>query len=305
MPLDFDSPKDLPPGEKDPWPKKPKLSALRPRLALPVSDRFAKPEPLSAEMLAKARHLELKSLPVPDFIPLEKAKVFHAGVGLAESAFKEALKKIGPFLAKGGIELFSCDLGPSTAKSQSIYPVSPTLSPKKILERSKKSIDLVRRSYEGEIAAENYNYYPTGLYEHVCGPVFITEFLEKLDLSLTLDLAHAAVTAFNWKMPLFKYLEELPLERVVEIHLSKPFLPAGTDFLAQDTHLPPTKVEVAWLKQLLETLDAIQSKIEPGPRQSDPRGAAAARRRPWIVLEYYDSLQAVGDLHDKMAEYLS
>lgn len=265
-----------------------------PRLAIPVSHLLASDTPLGQELVAMGEGLHLRALPVPDWLPKGGPKIFHCGLGLAEDEFKTGFIEIGRYLAQEKTELFSCDLGPASRRRVGRHPLFPALSPRAIIERSKKSMELVRKCHDGPVAAENYNYYPTGLYEHVCRPDFMARLLEKLDLGLTLDLAHAAISARHLGLDFYQYLDELPLERIVEIHVSKPNLPADPDAPAEDSHLAPGRREAAWLAWLLERLEAIEAR----------KGEDGLEARPWLAVEYYGSLAGVLATTSKIAAFL-
>jgi hypothetical protein len=66
------------------------------------------------------------------------------------------------------------------------------------------------------------DYNPTGAYEYVCEPAFITEVLKNTDTYLLLDLAHARVSASAFGIPVEEYIRQLPLEMVRQIHLNRP-----------------------------------------------------------------------------------
>lgn len=70
---------------------------------------------------------------------------------------------------------------------------------------------------------ENYNYHPTNAYEYVCEPALFTEIIEAIGCEVLLDLAHAQISAHNmgWANS-YAYLEALPLEKVREIHVTRP-----------------------------------------------------------------------------------
>ncbi|MDR2456345.1 MAG: DUF692 family protein [Deltaproteobacteria bacterium] len=294
-------------GPQNPAPARRGPPLLRPRLAVAVSHLFFEPSALGREALAAGDGLELKGVPAPSWISKRRVKVFHSGLGLAEEEFRASFTQIGRFLASGDVELFSCDLGPSARRRLGLVPLSPVLTKEEIFERSEKAVDLVRQFYQGPIAAENYNFYPTGLYEHVCRPDFIAEYLEKLDLSLTLDLAHAAITAYNFGQSLESYLHELPLHRVAEIHISRPYLPEGPPALAADAHYGVGPKELGWLNDFLDRLE----RVDPAKRSDGlsssarPGGVLALRLRPWVVVENYASIQSVLRANAKVALLLA
>ena len=173
------------------------------KTCLPLSHILEKNPTLRRELISGADVLELRRPEMPSGLP-DKPLVFHWGRGIVESGFLRALKRerLAEFLEAYGIQLFSFDLGPSCRRSQFVLPLSRTLNPSQIKDTAARTLDQVRKTYSGRLAVENYNYYPTGLYEHVCRPDFISEFLEELDLGFVLDLGHAAISAVNLKIDL-------------------------------------------------------------------------------------------------------
>ncbi|MBI4608253.1 MAG: DUF692 family protein, partial [Candidatus Rokubacteria bacterium] len=106
---------------------------------------------------------------------------------------------------------------------------------------------------DGELGIENLYDVPTGAYEHVCEPEFITAFAEEFDLHLVVDIGHAVVSAYNLRMPVRDYLFALPLARLREIQISR----AGmTDGLARDAHECPGPEEFQLVEELLAQTDA-------------------------------------------------
>jgi uncharacterized protein (UPF0276 family) len=190
--------------------------------------------------------------------------------------FLPSLKKdkITEFLNQIKADLFSFDFGPACQKNDYILPLSPTLDQASIKQISRLAVEHIRKSFFGRLALENYPYYPTGLYEHICRPDFMAEFLEEMDLGLVLDLGHALVSAANFNLDPEKYIGEMPLERLVEIHLSRPYYHSR---LAVDAHDAPGGHEFDLLTNILESLD------NPG--------------RILVVIEYYRAPEKLLKLH--------
>ena len=63
---------------------------------------------------------------------------------------------------------------------------------------------------------------PCRIYKHLKRPVLIREVLEKTGCGLLLDLPHARIAAEAFGMETTEYIQQLPLDRVVEIHTSGP-----------------------------------------------------------------------------------
>ncbi|MBU2547780.1 MAG: DUF692 family protein [Proteobacteria bacterium] len=250
------------------------------QVCLPVSHLMDRDSPRVRALFDLADVIEYRSAHRPDFVP-DKPCVFHWGLGSVLDGFGPEFQGqgLGGFLARIRADWFSFDLGPACRRNDYILPLSPTLGPEDILAETDRSLDLVRRSYAGCLAAENYNYYPTGLYEHICRPDFIGRFLETFDLGLVLDLAHASVTAANLNLDLRSYLLELPLERVVEVHLSRPHL---HPIVAVDAHAAPLDEDFDLLSFVLAELS--------GPAI--------------VAIEHYRDLDTVLSLYRRLRELL-
>ncbi len=183
-----------------------------------------------------------------------RRRSFHWGLGPVLADFQPAFLRQGLDRFLGGpVELFSFDLGPAAERHQGILPLAPPLSRDQIMRSSEKAVNFIRRFYPGPLAAENYNFYPTGLYGQVTEPDFIHNYLRELGLGLVLDLAHGAVSAHNTGRDPEEYFQALPLELVREIHISRPWLPDEPHLAAVDEHERPGPREWRWLAGLLET----------------------------------------------------
>ena len=237
---------------------------------------------LGDKLLDLADVIELRRPVLPPDLP-DKPLVFHWHLGTVQEDFLPTLKKekIPEFINEIQAGLFSFDLGPACRRNDHILPLSPTLDRSGIKKISSLAVDQVRRVYRGKLALENYAYYPTGMYEHVCRPDFIGEFLEASDLGLVLDLAHALVSAANLNLEPEQYIREMPLERLVEIHLSRPYYHPG---LAVDAHDPPQEGEFELLANILKSL--------PG------------QDRVMVVIEYYRDLERMLELHKRLVRIL-
>ncbi|MBU0515273.1 MAG: DUF692 family protein [Proteobacteria bacterium] len=239
-------------------------------VALPLSHLVEADLGLAADLLATADWAEYK-FPRPMDLPPGLRRTFHWGKGFVESDFQEAVAAIFDFLSEQRVESFSFDLGPAGERSQFVLPLSETLSEAGIFALAERRLRLVREHFKGRLAVENYNYYPTGLYEHICEPEFIGRFVAEFDLDFVLDLAHAEVSAANLGRELWVYLEEMPLDRVVEVHLSRPYFHPR---IAVDAHLAPEAEDFVLLDELLHWL----------PGRDDP---------PLVAIEYFGEVEGL------------
>ena len=162
-----------------------------------------------------------KEQPVFDF---SGPKFFHSGKGATDHDFIDYFDALLPYLKSHNFSHFSFDVGPAAeyCKTEDYYYVaeSDVLSAEELTQITSKRLDYVKERYDGIIALENLNYFPTSAYAHVCDPDFISSIVKGSEVYLILDIAHAMISAHNLGIPPETYFTRLPLERVKEIHLS-------------------------------------------------------------------------------------
>lgn len=254
------------------------------KAGLVISHLFRRPAPLVRRLAEEAEVWSVRRLPEPGWLAGHtKKRVFHWDLGPTLADFQKAFLAEGldRYLAENDIELFSFDLGPSARGHLGILPLSKPLGREAIFRHSAKGLTFIRKFYQGPLAVENYNYYPTGLYEHITEPDFIREYLEEFGFGLALDLAHGAVTAHNTGLTPEEYFEALPLEKVRELHISRPFLPPSPRLFAADAHRGPGSREWAWL-------EGLKKRLAPAP----------------VFIEYYKNAAALGRLQARLTAIL-
>ncbi len=159
---------------------------------------------------------------------------------------------------------YSLHLGFSSAEvdfvDEAMQALSPVLPREVVLERSSALLNKITQLLDVPVLIENLDYNPTGAYEYVCEPQFISEVLEQSNTYLLLDLAHAQVTAHAFCSDVKAYLRQLPLEKVCQIHVNRP---GWRDDRLVDSHLEMKEDDFTLLDWIL------------------------ARTHPWAVtLEY-------------------
>jgi len=224
------------------------------KLCLPISDLFENNITMLRSFIDGFDVLELKFPKDYPLLPKEKEKILHISKGIIEHDFVNFIQraKIFEYMERQNINHFSFDLGPACEYSTFILPLSRILKKNELFKIAEKRINFIRRNFRGNLSVENLNYYRTGLFEHICSPSFITEFTERFDLKFLLDFAHAQITAYNLKCKLNEYLYALPLARVNEIHISRPFI---NHFLAVDAHGAPNEKDFSLLEEVLSLID--------------------------------------------------
>lgn len=133
---------------------------------------------------------------------------------------------------------------------------------KALSRRFLESIDLVKGTTGLPLALENFPYYSWWRHFKLgSDPAFITEICEAGDCGFLLDTAHARCSAWYFGVPVEQYIEMLPLQRLVEIHL------AGVNHRAEgirDTHTKLTDEDYQLFKFILEKTNPEIVTIEYG-----------------------------------------
>ena len=220
-----------------------------------------------------------KSQPIIDN---EMDCLFHSGMGIVQRGFIEYVDLIIDYLNDNDFKLFSFDLGPSAEDveySDYFYITkSAVIDKSQIKKRIQRDLSYIKRRFKGIIALENLNYFPTPAYSTVCDADFIKEVIEENDVYLTLDIAHAIISANNLSINLFNYLSSLPLDRVIEVHLSAPGKKNGK---WKDCHERPGRQEFKVLGFLAERI----------PMNS------------YLVVEYYKDYISLHTIYKDLQKY--
>jgi uncharacterized protein (UPF0276 family) len=105
---------------------------------------------------------------------------------------------------------------------------------------------------------ENFNYHPTNAYEYICDPDTFSHLIEEIGCDVLLDLAHAQISAFNMHWPsVHEYLAALPLDKVREVHINRPYNDRGRQLL--DRHLPIAEADASLLSWTLERMPNVEA----------------------------------------------
>lgn len=198
--------------------------------------------------------------------------LFHSNNGVVQSDFIDYFDSIKDYLAENRFKVFSFDLGPASEKVEVIdyyySAVGRVLSADELKGIIGERLRYVKERFSGIVALENLNYFPTSSYSHVCEAEFISSVIRDNDVYMVLDIAHAVITAKNIDMDIYEYLSALPLERVVEVHISAPGV---IDSQWRDLHGRPGSEEY-------EILEFLLARIKPNP---------------YVVVECYKSFSDI------------
>jgi uncharacterized protein (UPF0276 family) len=125
----------------------------------------------------------------------------------------------------------------------------PPYKAEQALELLCAAVERVQASLPVPLILENVPAWPLPESDLVVMPEFIGRVLEETDCGFLLDTAHARLTAACLAWDVHAYLQALPLERVVEIHASGPWL-EGDRWV--DSHEPLQEEDYALLVWLLQ-----------------------------------------------------
>jgi uncharacterized protein (UPF0276 family) len=156
--------------------------------------------------------LHCASLSVAGFVPPSDATI-HAIAGEAE---RTATPWIGEHLAFISAE----DLGDKGASPTSLtYTVCPQLS-EETVERVAENLVTLRPRFRVPLILENSPQYFTIPGSTMSMVDFIRAVARRADVGLLLDLTHFLITSLNTGVDAIEEIARMPLERVVEVHIS-------------------------------------------------------------------------------------
>lgn len=156
-------------------------------------------------------------------------------------------------LAQSRSPWYSLHLGFSAEEvdfyDEAMQAVSPLQPRELVKERCVQRLNKMKTFLSVPILIENLDYNPTNAYEYVCEPGFILQVLEATDTGLLFDLAHARVTAQAFGKTVEDYIDQLPLDKVRQIHLNRPGWREGR---LVDAHLAMEEEDYHLFEQLLQ-----------------------------------------------------
>jgi uncharacterized protein (UPF0276 family) len=167
------------------------------------------------------------------------------------------LEELGGFLKDLEIPWHSEHLCLGGVEDRFFHDLLPLPFTDEAAQISSQRLKEVRDAIGVPLALENASYYapqgPDGLAE----ADFVVEVLERADAKLLLDVNNVYVNARNFDFDPRAYIDKIPMERVVQIHVAGHFL--RDDGLRIDTHGEPIRDDV------YELLDYTLRKTGPMP----------------------------------------
>ncbi len=195
------------------------------KIATPISTLFREAEFIE-RIVSLSDCLEVRehSMLLPQF---NLPRIYHCDLGLEkiwsdrDLAITASTFRDHQVSGLVSLHLKSCYARP-TLINGAFYPGFKRLTEKEIYSQATSNLAGLREALDSDlnILVENNNYYPTGAYDIVTDPEFITRLVQSLGIGLLLDLPHAMVTAWNHDASLDWYLNRLDLTLVRQLALS-------------------------------------------------------------------------------------
>lgn len=182
-------------------------------------------------------------------------------------------------------------------------PASDRLSYDRALANIIRNARALAGAIDVPLLLENIPLFPNMAHLHVCEPEFISVVIRETGSDMLLDLAHARVSAHVLGYDVYDYLSQLPLDRVVELHLSGPRKLVEVDADRQ-TQVRREAAEIAHILPFSD--DHLIDAHEP-MREEDYRILewTLARATPRAVsLEYYRKPEALRQQLERLNEIL-
>jgi uncharacterized protein (UPF0276 family) len=242
------------------------------RIATPISSLFASQE--QAEVIISwSDCLECRDHSPGASWPREE--LFHTDIQPIhfitenEWAHLNKIRETKPHLKLLSMHMASCCDQPVMVEGR-FESGGKTCGRNELLDVAKTNISKIRKVFGAgvELAVENNNFYPTPAYRFVCDADFISEIVRENQLRFLLDIAHANITSTNQGISYQHYQQQLPLETLIQVHLSKHGI--REDGHAYDAHELPGAEEFREVRAL-----ALNHSLE------------------YLTIEYYKSAQGL------------
>jgi len=170
--------------------------------------------------------LHCASMSIAGFIPPSEATL----EAIARETDRTGTPWIGEHLAFVSADGISEAADRDATPTNLTYTLCPQLS-EETIQRVAENLAVLRPRFGAPIILENSPQYfaiPGSTMNMVD---FVAEVVTRCDVGLLLDLSHFAITSLNTGVEALEEIERLPLERVVEIHVSAPAPPLVFDLL--------------------------------------------------------------------------
>ena len=196
------------------------------RLATPISHLFEN-KGYEKIIVKNSDVLECRDRSIDYENHINKQELFHCELqpihewGNVEWDFLQNIKDTKPNLKLLTLHLASCCDKPSLVNGRMFELGGREYTREEMKDFAKNNLTKIKNIFGAgvDIAIENNNYYPTEAYRDVTEAGFISEIVNENNLRFLFDMAHAKVTCFNKNINFEKYKKELPLDRIIQVHI--------------------------------------------------------------------------------------
>ena len=236
-----------------------------------IADRYLEPS------RQKQSELELLAANFP-LIP----HAINLSLGSAEGLDKDYLSKLASLINRLNPTWWSEHISFNKAGGIDIGHLSPMPYTWEAVEVFCRNIALVRRWVDVPLILENISYLLTVPGAEMTESQFIAEVVERTDCGLLLDVTNLYANSVNHHYDPYKFLEQLPLERVVQLHFVGGHWHQG---VLIDSHSQQTPSEV-W-ELMAEVIERTQvqgivlERDENLPRFTELLGELERARKIW------------------------
>ena len=211
------------------------------KLATPISHLFLH-EHIAQKIIMISDCLECRDWCL--WTPYPKQELIHYDINIIHFWDKDLQRMIySSIFSKPHLELVTFHMAASYDEPvllNGVYqPGGNECSRRELLENARGNIAWLRSFLPDEIliGVENNNFYPSPAYRHITDSDFITQVVEENEITFLFDIAHARITALNRAIDYQTYLAALPLEHMIQIHISGHKI--NSDNIAYDAHELP------------------------------------------------------------------
>lgn len=246
------------------------------KLATPISHLFkdptAKEEIIAASDCLEGREHTRESREAKQWL-------FHFDIQIIHPWAEREKELIGQVAARKELKVISFHMASVCSRPVLVngmfQPGGENFSRQQMIDFAKQNAAWLKTIGKGlKIAVENNNHYPTPAYQDVTDVDFISQVVNDNGLNFLFDMAHAQIAAHNRGKNYEEYLAGLPMDKMIQIHVSKHIV--NEDNLAVDAHVLPDETV---LKDVAEIV-----------RRHDPE---------YLTIEYYkdkdDLIKLLGD----------
>ncbi len=153
----------------------------------------------------------------------EKYPVLSHGLSLSIGSPDELdfdfIKELRKFLDEFNIEIYSEHLSYSKSKNAHLYDLLPIPFREDAVRHIVERIKTVQEILERPLALENVSYY-TPVAAEMTEPEFINAIIRESGCNMLLDVNNVYVNAFNHNYEAKKFIDQMPLDKVVYIHMA-------------------------------------------------------------------------------------